>query len=171
MGALRWPVPSAEGVLAALLKTAAKLPAVASLSLALLLRESTLLRAFWRELGRSEPMAPHEPVEVRELGREHSTSSPLRLPDPLRPESESSSVRGVGISSALSEIGQILPEEPVEVTWRREMPAFMRLCTADRLVRVAKFLLPSNKKKNMLASSSKLGGPRGCRTGCPPARP
>src|SRR3569833_2672854 len=171
MGALRWPVPSAEGVLAALLKTAAKLPAVASLSLALLLRESTLLRAFWRELGRSEPMAPHEPVEVRELGREHSTSSPLRLPDPLHPETETTTNRNNGNTTTHTEKGLILPEEPVVGTWRREMPAFMRLCTADRLVRVAKFLLPSCLDVGLLASSSKLGGPRGCRTGCSPARP
>jgi hypothetical protein len=62
-------------------------------------------------------MAPQLPVEVRELGGEQSTSSPLRLPDPLRPETDSSSsVRGVGGSSALSEMGLIDPELPVLVT-------------------------------------------------------
>jgi hypothetical protein len=40
---------------------------------------STLLRVFWRELGRSEPIAPQLPLaDVRELG--HSMS-PARLPD------------------------------------------------------------------------------------------
>ena len=76
---------------------------------------STLAWAFWRELGLSEPIAPQLPVDVRELGGEHSTSSPFKLPDPLRPDTDSSSsVSGVGsCSSAVSEMGLMLPELPL----------------------------------------------------------
>ena len=102
------PPSEASGLLARwepCLKTLAKLPWSLSEALEML---STLLRDFWRELGRSEPIAPQLPLaDVRELARLGS-ASPERLPEPLRPESDSLSVSGVA-ASAVSETGLMLP--------------------------------------------------------------
>jgi len=165
-GALRWP--SGDWTLAAaepFFRRLAKLPSISEVEVAL----PTLSRVFCLEEGRSEPIAPQLPlVDVRELGTEHSTS-PERLPEPLRPESESLSVIGVSDSSALSETGDMLPVEllvPLRLSW----PALTRLWTADRRVRVAKFLLPSCLDVGILERSSNEGGPRGWRIGCSPTR-
>lgn len=100
----------------------AKLPSISEVDVAL----PTLSRVFCLEEGRSEPIAPQLPlVDVRELGTEHSTS-PERLPEPLRPESESLSVMGVSDSSALSDTGDMLPDELL-VPFRLSWPALTRL--------------------------------------------
>lgn len=52
--------------------------------------------------------------------------SPERLPEPLRPDSDSLSVMGVLDSSALSETGLMLPLE-LPVPLRRSLPARTRL--------------------------------------------